>query len=124
MILYPDLFLAKQEKIHQHFFSASETGYMYLRLLHTAEYLYKHRITITKKSGPGYRVRQIRSWLEFKFLKYILESSTGTKSAKRILSHSSKHSNKVPNPSQKAFLALADFWPHFQTFTFGLGGGF
>ena len=62
---------------------------MYLRLLHTAEYLYKHRITITKKSGPGYRVRQIRSWLEFKFLKYILESSTGTKSAKRILSQES-----------------------------------
>ena len=54
IILYPDFFLAKQEKIHQ--------NYMYLRLLHTAEYLYKHRITITKKSGPGYRVRQIRSW--------------------------------------------------------------
>ena len=41
--------------------------YDVLRLLHTAEYLYKHRILITKKSGPGYRVRQIRSRSELKF---------------------------------------------------------
>ena len=29
----PIFFLAKQEKNHKNFFSASETGYMYLRLL-------------------------------------------------------------------------------------------
>ena len=68
-----------------------------------------------RSPAPRYRVRQIRTWSEFKFLKYKLASSAGTKSAKRSLSHCSRHSDKVPKPSQKASLELAELWPCFQT---------
>ena len=66
-----------------------------------------HYQTPRKKPGPGYRVRQIRSWSEFYFLKCSTRIISCDQNALFLLALSLNKVTKYPNHPkiQKAFLA-------------------
>ena len=109
IFLYPDFFSETRENSPE-FFSASETGYMYLRLLHTAEYLCKHRITVRYwERSPARGIGWDRFVLcrRFYFLKCSTRIISWDQNAFFLLALSLNKVTKYPNHPkiQKAFLA-------------------
>ena len=110
----PISFLAKQEKIHQNlFFSPSETGYIYLRLLRTAEYSYKHQITIGVNSASGILLRWFRVFFKYSWKGKKAKKKESKKKNSR--NWNKKKKKKKKREKEKSWLLRVGFEPTTHT---------